>query len=105
MIEVVSAVVSALAAVIAIFALLRVSAYAEQAHRDARIGRTNADELALAHSRLDMLQTALKRIEGRQVKAAGRAQAANQDGEPDPKIDPAAWRAWKNKQLSKGRIQ
>lgn len=104
MIEFLSAVafVSALVCVVCFF---QVKSRAAQCYRDARIGRINADELSLAHQRLDMLSTALKRIEGRQVKAAGRAKAASDDGEPDSKADPEAWKAWQNRKLMAARMK
>jgi hypothetical protein len=105
MLQEILAVCSVIAALLSLWVLLRVSQHAEQAHRDARIGRANSDELALAHSRLDMLGTALKRIEGRQVKAIARGAQIDPEAEPDAKAEPAAWRNWKNKQLTKGRIQ
>lgn len=94
------------AAAVAIVAAMYAGLVAERVERDSRIARLNADELALVQNRLDMLQTGLKRIEGRQVKAAQRA-APDPDGMPDPKNDPEAWKRWQNRLIAttKAKLQ
>lgn len=76
---------------------------AEKVYSDARLARVNADELALLNNRVDMLQTGIKRIEGRQVKADQRTAKAHHSEVPDPKVDPEGWKQWQNRQIATAR--
>jgi len=89
--------ISCAAAVYCFFALQRVIAAS-------RLARVNADEIALLHTRIDNLQSGIKRVEGRLVKAAQRAKTnGDDDGPPDPKQDPDGWKLWQNRAIVKAR--
>lgn len=58
------------------------------------------------HDRVEVAITGVKRVEGRIVKQGQRAAKADDQGEPDSKVDPEGWKLWKNRQLvSAKRLQ
>jgi len=96
MVATAAAVLSCACAVYCFFLLARVIAAS-------RLARVNADEIALLHDRIDNLASGIKRIEGRVVKAAQRAQPIDASAPPDPKADPDGWKLWQNRAISKAR--
>jgi len=95
----VAAAAAALACTAAVIAWLVLS----RVHSAASLSRINADEIALLHNRVDNLQTGIKRIEGRQVKAAQRSGARSDNDPPDPKTDPEGWKQWQNRAIARGK--
>jgi len=95
----VAAAAAALACTAAVIAWLILS----RVHAAASLSRLNADEIALLHNRCDQLQTGIKRIEGRQVKAAQRAGGKADNEPPDPKADPEGWKQWQNRAIARGK--
>jgi len=76
------------------------AASVEKARTEARKAQQALDELALVQDSLDVLRTAMKRTEGRLVKAAARAKGATDpEGEPDAKADPEGWKQWQNRRI------
>lgn len=74
------------------------------ARQEASTARRALAELTDLSVTVDTLRTALKRIEGRQVKAQQRAGGAGPDGCPDSKVDPEGWKRWQNARLAQKRL-
>lgn len=92
-------------ALFAVVSALVARSAARSARRDSRGHALNADELVLVNARLDLLGSAIKRMEGRQTKNISLRNAKHDpDAEPDAKTDPEGWRSWKNRQLMQNRM-
>jgi len=95
---------SFLFAVLSLVCFLASASSVRRARDESRKAQRALDELTLVQDSLDVLRTAVKRTEGRVVKAASRlTKSTASDDVPDPKTHPEEWKQWQNRALANRR--